>query len=225
MTAVFLDGRLFCIIRSMDTVTKYLNLFHLPFFNSGNSSSQQASQVADAAKSIAQTASKSLSSLSVPQLSSGELFGILMVVGILLLALTLGRTRTLISLLSVYVAFALQTIFPFFGWLLKNQSFTNDLPTLRVFVFLILYAIVFGLMNRSILKTRFNLGEASFFDVVLMGIVQLGFLISIILNLAPGFYGIANKIPAGLGVYFSNQAALFYWAVVPIILLLFQKKN
>ncbi len=208
----------------MDAISKYLNFFHLPFFNLA-SSSAAAGNVLTTTKSIAITASKSLSSLQVPSLTPAELFGILVVVGVLLMALTLGRTRTLISTLSIYVAFSLQAIFPFFSWLLKQQSFTNDLPTLRVFVFLFLYAIVFGLMNRSILKTRFNLIESSFVSVVLMGLAQLGLVISIILNLAPSFYNISQRIPASLLPYIGNQHALFYWALVPIFLLLFQKHS
>jgi hypothetical protein len=211
----------------MDTISKYLNLFHLPFFNSSSNSSSTAAagKVLDTTKSIADTASKSLGSLHVPSLSSGELFGILVIVGVLLLALTLGRTRTLVSTLSIYVAFTLQTIFPFFGWLLKHQSFTNDLPTLRVFVFLTLYAISFALMNRSVLKARFNLGESSFLSVILMGIAQLGLMISILMNLAPSFYNISHRMSSSLLPYFGGQHALFYWALIPIALLLFQKHS
>lgn len=209
----------------MAIVSKFLDLLHLPFFNSSESTAQTAGKVIDTTKSLAVTASKSVGSLSVPALSSSELFGLLVIVGFLVLALTLGRTRTLVSVLSLYVAFALQTIFPFFGWLMKQQSFANDLPTLRVFVFLILYAVSFGLLNRSILKSRFNLSEASFLSVVLMGFVQLGFILSIILNLAPSFYNIADRIPYGLDAFLSGQRALFAWALVPILLLLFQKSS
>lgn len=209
----------------MDTITKYLDVFNLPFFNSSNNATETAGKVADTTKSIAVTASKSLSTLDPSSLSPGTLFATLVIVGVLLLALTLGRTRTLISVLSLYVAFTLQAMFPFFGWLLRTVSFTDDLPTLRVIVFLALYAIVFGLLNRSVLKARFNLGEASFLSVVLMGLVQLGLLISIILNLAPSFYDISERIPSAFRAYFMGQRALFVWALIPIGLLLFQRQR
>jgi hypothetical protein len=212
----------------VDTISKYLELFHLPFFNSAASKANTpatAAKVLNTTKSIADTASKSLSSLHAPSLSSGELFGILIIVGVLLLALTLGRTRTLISTLALYVAFTLQTMFPFFGWLLKHQSFTDDLPTLRVFVFIILYAISFGLMNRSVLKARFNLGESSFLSVILMGLAQLVLIISIILNLAPSFFSISSRLPEAVLPYIGTQTALFCWALVPIALLLFQRQS
>src|SRR5258708_5020987 len=187
----------------MDTISKYLNLFNLPFFNSSNNTAQTASKVVGTTHKIATTASKSIASLHTLTLSPGVLFGTLVVVGVLILALTLGRTRTLVSLLALYVAFALQTIFPFYGWLLKQQSFATDLPTIRVFVFLILYGLVFGLLNRTLLKSRFNLAEASFLSVVLMGLVQLGFIVSIIINLAPSFYNIAARVPADFVPYLA----------------------
>ncbi|MEK7645622.1 MAG: hypothetical protein AAB374_00730 [Patescibacteria group bacterium] len=210
----------------MDTISNFLKIFHIPTFGEVTASASQAVGQA-AIKTVTEKAGQitmpGLGTLSAPSLTSGELFGILVVVGVLLMALTLGRTRTLISVLAIYVAFTLQAMFPFFGWLLNNQSFTNDLPTLRVFVFFVLYAIVFGLLNRSILKTRFNLSESSFTAVVTMGLAQLGFIISIILNLAPSFYNISQRLPAGALPYIGNQHALFYWALVPILLLVFQK--
>ena len=212
----------------MDTISNFLKIFHIPSFGSVTASASKAAGEA-ATKAVVEKAGQitipGLSTLHAPSLTSGELFGILIVVGVLLMALTLGRTRTLISTLSIYVAFALQTIFPFFGWLLNHQSFTNDLPTLRVFAFILLYAIVFGLMNRSILKTRFNLSEASFASVIMMGLAQLGFIVSIILNLAPSFYDISQRLPASVLPFIGNQNALFYWALVPILLLVFQKKS
>lgn len=212
----------------MDFVSKFLNMLHIPTLGDVTSSASQAAGQA-VTKVVTDKASQitipGLGALHTPTLSSGELFGILVVVGVLLMALTLGRTRTLISTLAIYVAFSLQAMFPFFGWLIQHQSFTNDLPTLRVFVFLILYAVVFGLLNRSVLKTRFNLSEASFVAVVAMGLAQLGFIISIILNLAPSFYDISQRLPAKILPFIGNHQALFYWALVPIFLLVFQKKS
>ena len=161
----------------------------------------------------------------MPTLGPSILFGLLVLVVILLFALSLGRTRVLVSLLAVYVAFTLQTIFPFFGQLQKSFSSSRDLASLRVIIFLVLYVIIFGLLNRSILRARFNLSEAAFFSVVLMGIIQLGFLVSIILNLAPTFYGVDQYLPKSIMPYIANQHALFYWSLVPLILVLFSKHS
>ncbi len=150
---------------------------------------------------------------------------LLIVVIILLFALSLGRTRVLISLLSIYVAFTLQAIFPFFGQLQKSVSFTHDLATLRVIVFLALYVVILGLLNRSVLLAHFNLSEAAFFSVIFMGLIELGFLISIVLNLAPSFYWISGNVPASVLPYFATQRALFYWALAPLVMVVFSKRS
>jgi len=167
--------------------------------------------------------SKYSQSLQLPDLGSGGLFALLVLVVILLFALSLGRTRVLISLLAVYVAFTLQAVFPYFAYL--QEMLSKDLPTLRVGVFLLLYLITFGLLNRSVLLARFNLSEAAFFSVVFMGIIQLGLLVSIILNLAPSFYSINDKIPKELLPYIATQRALFYWTLLPLFMLLFAKRS
>ncbi|KKU90154.1 MAG: hypothetical protein UY20_C0001G0005 [Candidatus Yanofskybacteria bacterium GW2011_GWA1_48_10] len=160
-----------------------------------------------------------------PNLNSSQLFALLAVVGVLLFVLTLGRTRSLVSLLAIYVAFMIQTVFPFFGAILKRADFARDLATLRVIVFLALYAIVFGLLNRSVLRARFNMSEASFSSVFIVGLIQLGLIVSIILNLAPSFYNINQKIPAAVLPYFNNQSVLFYWSLLPLVIFFFQKRK
>ncbi|HZZ99660.1 MAG TPA: hypothetical protein VFK07_03060 [Candidatus Paceibacterota bacterium] len=158
-----------------------------------------------------------LQNLHLPQIGPAGLFAILALVVILLAALSLGRTRSLISLLSIYVAFALQTVFPFFAWL-HSVLPAYDLPTIRVFVFLAFYALVFVILNQSVLLTRFNLSEAAPFSVVIIGVIQLALMVSIIINLAPSFYSIDEKIPAAIMPYIATQKALFWWTLLPLLM-------
>lgn len=140
---------------------------------------------------------------------------------ILLFALSMGRTRTLVSLLSIYVAFVLQAVFPYFGWLQTNaKSLTSDLPTLRIGFLLVAYIVSFVILSRSVLKKGFGLGDSSFITVIIMGLLQLGLLASIILNLAPAYQ---SYLPAKFLPYIAQQKALFYWALAPVLLLVFQK--
>lgn len=176
------------------------------------------------AATLSSSSLSKLSSLIVPALGAGTMFGLLVLVVILLFAFSLGRTRVLISLLAIYVAFTLQTVFPFFSQLTKSTPL-HDLAVLRVLVFIALYVLVFLILNASILKSRFNLGEAAFVSVVVMGVVQLCFIVSIILNLAPSFYGIESRLPSALIPYLATRQALFAWSVIPIILALFSKRH
>ncbi len=163
-----------------------------------------------------------LKGLSIGSLSfnSETIFGLLGLVCILLFVLSLGRTRTLLSLLAIYVAFTIQAVFPFFKVLQDSASFTNDLAILRIGVLLVAYVAVFLALIRAGLHGRFNMGETAFFSVMLMGLLQLGLIVSIILNLAPSY---AKYLPEIIIPYIANQKALFVWAIVPLALLVFQK--
>ncbi len=164
-----------------------------------------------------------LNSLQSLSFGSGSIFGLLALVCVLLFALSLGRARTLVSLLAVYVAFVLQAVFPYFGWLQQHATaITDDLVLLRIGVLLLSYILSFILLNRSVLSGRFDMGDSSFFSVLLLGVLQFGLIASILLNLAPMY---ADYIPASLVPYIANQKALFYWALAPLVLLVFQKRD
>ena len=161
-------------------------------------------------------------SLSNFCLGSGGIFGLLVLVCILLFVLSLGRTRTLISLLSIYVAFVLQAVFPYFGWLQNNNYLAKDLAMLQIAAFATAYIVSFLLLNRAVVRGHFSMAEASFVSVSLMGLVQFGLVAAIILNLAPDYQ---RFIPDYVLFYIANQKALFYWALAPLVLLIFQKKD
>lgn len=176
-------------------------------------------------KYLAAASLPNLGSLKVSSLGNEVMFGLLALVVVLLFALSLGRTRVLLSLLAIYIAFTLQAVFPFFGQLQNSVSFTHDLGTLRVVVFLALYVIALLILNGSVLRHRFTLAEAAFTPVILMGLVQLGLIVSIILNLAPDFYGIVGRMPSASIPYLATQRALFVWSLVPLALILFTKRG
>ncbi len=171
--------------------------------------------------SLTSVAGKGTTALHVPNLSTPELFGLLALVVIFLVALSLGRTRVLIALLSTYIAFTLQAVFPYFSPLEKTTHL--DLATLRVLVFFALYLISFLLLNRSILKARLNMGEAAFFWIILMAAVQPALIVSIIMNLEPSFYNISTRLPGFLVPYLATPQALFYWALAPLVIVLLWK--
>ncbi|MBX4190269.1 hypothetical protein KW791_03185 [Candidatus Parcubacteria bacterium] len=159
---------------------------------------------------------------AISSLSPGpqHLFAILVVICVLLLGLSLGRTRALISLLAIYIAFALQAMFPFFGNVQEyTKSFTSDLNLLRAAVFLALYCIIFGVLNKTVLRHRFTMGESSFVSILIMSLLQLSLVVSIIFNIVPAY--IQSKTPSFIWPYLTGQIPLFAWAVAPILLLLF----
>jgi|SRR3989344_1105705 len=153
------------------------------------------------------------------------LFAILGLIFLLLYGLSLGRTRALISLLGIYVAYAIVSVFPYLDRLHEAMRISSELYITRVGLFLLVYVVVFSVLNRSLVKNRLTLKDASFFSVSVISILQLGLLITIITNIVPvNVLNISGNL-SGLTEYFSTNEALFYWFLVPIIVILFMKKD
>ena len=141
---------------------------------------------------------------------------------ILLVALSMGRSRMLLALLSLYTALFLENNFLYFD---KLKELFKNLPDhwLHIGLFLSFYIIIFSIINYSQLKYRLTLTESSIFAVVLLAIVEAGFLATILVSYFPPEW--LNKIPPKLVPYFATKNALFWWATLPILALVFSKKK
>ncbi|MBI2068604.1 MAG: hypothetical protein HYT67_00650 [Candidatus Yanofskybacteria bacterium] len=151
------------------------------------------------------------------------LFGILVVVFLLLYGLSLGRTRALISLLGIYIAYVLQAIFPYFSELHDAVRVSPEMYLTRIALFFVFYLTVFAILNRSLVKHRLTMKEFSIFWVSLISLFQLGILVSIILNFIP-----VDKLtifPEYLLGYFAEQRALFFWLTAPVLILLMMRRE
>ena len=113
----------------------------------------------------------------------------LLIIGFLAFAffvvgITLGRSRLVVGVLSLYVAAFSERLFPFHN---EIQNSFGDLQTywVRVGVLVIFYILVFIGLSRSAAGARFSLKEASFFSVLVISILQAGFLASLIMAMLP----------------------------------------
>ena len=150
------------------------------------------------------------------------LFGVLALVFLLLYGLSLGRTRALISLLGIYIAYAIMSVFPYLDWLHELINISPELYVTRVVLFLFVYVAVFLILNKSLVKNRLTIKEASFFAVSVISVLQLVLLITIITNIVPVS---VFKVSNNLTQYFATHEALFYWFIVPIVVISFMKKE
>ena len=151
------------------------------------------------------------------------LFAILGLIFLLLYGLSLGRTRALISLLGIYIAYAIISVFPYLDRLHDFIKVSSELYITRAVLFLFVYMIVFVVLNGSLVKSRLTLKDASFLSVSIISIMQLGLLVTIITNIVPVS---ALKISGNLSdftEYFSTHEALFYWFLAPIVVVSFMK--
>src|SRR3989344_843134 len=153
------------------------------------------------------------------------LFAILGLIFLLLYGLSLGRTRALISLLGIYIAYAIISVFPYLDRLHDFIKVSSELYITRAVLFLFVYMIVFVVLNGSLVKSRLTLKDASFLSVSIISFLQLGLLITIITNIVPvSVLKISGNL-SYLSEYFSTNEALFYWFLVPIVVVSFMKGN
>lgn len=153
----------------------------------------------------------------------GWLFGAFGTVVISLYGLSLGRTRAVLSLLSIYVAFVVIKLFPYFN--IINQIAGRGVQDywLQIGVFLAIYIAIFLIFNFSFIRKRLSSAEFSLFGVILISLLQLGFLASIIFSFLPRESAI--KWSSYFYNYLATQQALFIWAVAPLPVLLFIKRK
>ena len=147
------------------------------------------------------------------------LFGIFV---IFLVGFGLGRSRMMLSLVSLYIASFLETHFTYFN---NISSALKNIPqyVMHVAILLILYGITFFLLNRSFIKQRLALKEASIFVATLMAVLQIGFLASIVISYLPA--AVVAPLPKWVLQFFGTKNAQFLWALTPIVLLIFMKQE
>ncbi len=159
---------------------------------------------------------------SISSLGPGWLLGAFGTVAVSLFSLSIGRTRAVISLLSIYVAFAFNMIFPYSDEVNNIIGSSLEEYWIRLGIFLIAYIAVFAIFNFSFLRKRISSSEYSLFGIIILSFLQVGFLVSVVFNILPE--ELILKWMPSFSNYFSTPTALFFWAFAPLPGLLFIKK-
>ncbi len=150
------------------------------------------------------------------------LFAVLALVILVLYGISVGRTRALVSLLSIYFAYMLAVLFPFLPWVTEKMPLQYR-SLASVALFIVLYGITFTILTKSMLKGRITLGEISFWQVVVISLVQIGLLTSICLSLLPVQNG--QQLIGPLYRWFGGQQALWAWAVASLLMMPFMRAH
>ncbi len=159
---------------------------------------------------------------SISGFGPGWIFGALGAVAISIFGLSIGRTKAVISLLSIYVAFAFDKIFPYLKEVSNIIGDSFEEYWLRLGIFLTAYIVVFSVFNFSFIRKRISSNEYSLFGIIILSFLQLGFLASIIFSILPE--ELVLKWTFGFDDYLATSTALFFWALAPLPVLLFIKK-
>ena len=139
------------------------------------------------------------------------LFVLCALVFILVWGLSLGRTKSVISLLSIYVGFAIATVFPYYQTISTSSPLADE--WMRVGLFGVSVVAVFLIFTMSFLRKRLSSGEYNLIGVLVITTLQIGLLISCAASFMP-----ANVVVSYLGSFasFFVGPALFAWFVAPL---------
>lgn len=147
---------------------------------------------------------------------------------IFLVAFGFGKTRILLALVSVYIAAFVESAFSYSaevqkllgkGFLNLNSAFWTHLA-----VFFIVFVLALFVLNRSILRPKMSLKESSPFAILFLSILFAGLTTSIVV----GFVEASKSqilLSTVIAKYFATKNAYFVWAILPLVGILFLKRN
>ena len=137
---------------------------------------------------------------------------------IFLAGFTLGRSRIVIATFCIYAAYFIETHFPYFA---QVREALKNVPAywLHVGLFVILLMVIFGILNRSLLRRKLCVKDASIFQILLLAILNVGFLFSVIVSYLPPTVELG--LPAEILRLFNTKTAQIVWAILPIVAVLF----
>jgi len=153
-----------------------------------------------------------------------ELFVMLSLVFIFLYGMSIGKTRALLSLLSIYVALALISLFPFFSLIEANAPENLEPYFLKAGLFFIFYVGSFAVLSYSSMR-RLTMGELSIGKVLMISILQVGLIGAVIISFLPEDVG--GQLFTPVIRFFGTTEALFFWCLgsLAILPMMRQKRN
>ena len=139
-----------------------------------------------------------------------------------IIGMALGRSKIMISIVSLYIAYFLENTFPYQKEV--SSYFSNYDPYLiRIVLFLIFYILILLFLNKSVLRSRFSVMETPFFTILFISLIKAGLMISILLTYVPT--DVVRSYSSLLLDYFGTSNARFLWAVLPIISFIFVRRR
>jgi len=123
---------------------------------------------------------------------------------------TLGRSKILMSILCVYIAYFIENNFPFYknisGAISGAPSYATHLG-----IFAISFLLAFFVFNRSVIKSRVTMKDASIIQILILSFINVGILSSVLIS----YYSPSS--------FFGSKNALLYWAILSLIVIFFLK--
>lgn len=170
-----------------------------------------------------------LSNFQVGSASGWDLFIILVfLAGVFIYGFLLGRNRIVVLLLGAYFSLAITEVLPWpkltsLGWLGVGKT---PSPSLKIFIFLGLILLFYFFIPRSILSSTLRVrkrGGASWPQLSILGLAQLGLLAAVILSFLPN--EVITDLMPFLKKIFIGPEARFVWITLPILVMVLMKRK
>ncbi len=155
-----------------------------------------------------------------------ELIIVFIIFVVVLVGFSLGRSRMLLALISLYIAAFIDSKFLYFQQLQNSvgkSGFEIQGFVLHIVLFLIIYAVVLLILHQSFLKDKLEFEEASIIAIFAMSALSIGFLASVLVGYIP--YESVLPIPSSTVRVFGSAKAQFVWAILPILCVAFLKEK
>lgn len=170
-----------------------------------------------------------LASFHIGAASGWDLFIVLIfLAAVLIYGFFLGRNRMIVLLLASYFSLAIVKVMPWsrlasFGWLGIEESPSSSL---RILIFLGIILLLYFLIPRSVLSSSLRIrkrGNASWTQIFIISVVQVGFLAMVILSfLPPAAIGDLGSVVKKI---FIGPEAEFVWLAVPILAVVLMRRK
>ena len=170
-----------------------------------------------------------LTSFYIGAASGWDLFIILiLLIAVFAYGFFLGRNRMIVLLLGSYFSLAIVQVLPWsrltdLGWLGIGES---PSASLEIIIFLGLILLFYFLIPRSILSSSLRIkkrGKASWLQLFILSVVQVGLLAMVILSFLPS-QTIANLAPL-IKKLFVGPEAQFVWIILPILTIILMRRK
>lgn len=137
-----------------------------------------------------------------------------------IISFTIGRSRAIASLLSLYIASFLFFRLPYVA---QIEGLAPKIPYYAVdlILFFVLFVISYIALSRILPPHKHSKQESSFGHIILLFIAQLTALAVVLVDFLP--QEIISQAHSSLGLYSQNKIALFIGAIFPLAVIFFLK--
>jgi len=170
-----------------------------------------------------------LTNFHLGAVSGWDLFILLIfLIAVLVYGFFLGRNRLIVLLLSSYFSWIICQSIPWiklstFGWLKIEDG---PSASLEIIIFLGLIILFYFFIPRSVLSSSLRIkkrGEANWWQLFLLSVVQVGLLIMAILSFLD--YQDASNLGSIIKKIFVGPEAKFVWLILPIFAVVLMRRK